>query len=195
MNSLSNHYAHRKRRLLAVPLAVLVTVVIVGGCLRLYQQHQYNVELMQNEMRTAISYQQNHYMPAKSYMENMRIEQGIQATGSISDTDLSTMLAMMDTSQSTDPALVHSRVLYTLHFLKTIPAHQSQKIYDATVPLLSGNPKQVATLDKTAAAIMMGTLKDKRAIPYLLPLLGDQDFNVRRDAQNALKAIGYSKAS
>ncbi len=75
----------------------------------------------------------------------------------------------------------------TLMMLSSSPQTDEvkQRLYAMSLPMLSGNPS-----DTTCAIVILGFLKDKRAVPYLRPFVNSQDVNERQCAVRSLHLLG-----
>lgn len=175
---------HKTRYLILIALiiAVIVSYFVV-------KQKRAN-DLFQERTKLANKLAESGVINAQDFVKWEFITDGVVKTGAISDNDLDWMLSIMHNPQTAtnDPQIVHGDVLGTLMHLKQMTEEQRNKIYVAALPLLSSGKK----LDKLYAARMMRKLGDKRAIPYLEPLLKDPDPDVQRLAHRALKDLSSS---
>lgn len=162
-----------------------------------YQRWLDNRELLRNQQYIAHQDERMGIMRVSDKLKIDEIVAEVQKTGSISDGDLNWTLAMLGKNNSSGQPqeIARASILAPLEALKSIPSSQKDRIYQAAVPMLGNNPAYNNELDKIRASAVMGTLRDKRAIPYLVPLLDakeiDQNGQLNLHAQAALEAIGY----
>ncbi len=155
-----------------------------------------NHELKANQLQIARNDERMHIIAAKDELKIEGIISKIQKTGGVSDSDLGWLLDSLKKNNGAGQSQEIARVtiLNPLEQLKTIPSLQEEQIYQAVIPMLGSDPAYNDTLDKIRASAVMRVLKDRRAIPYLLPLLNAPDTTdgqLRIHAQAALDAIGY----
>jgi hypothetical protein len=129
-----------------------------------------------------------------SKQEYVSIQEKIEASiksGTISDTDLDWAIALMHNRPN---RFAHSIVMNLFLKLKQIPSTQRDRIYNATIECLNSKDKDDKyKLNQLYASNVLKSLKDKRAIPQLLPLLSDPQPKVKLRAQEALLAMGYAE--
>ena len=179
-----------------VLLITLVPTLGVAGCFAekqteaksLSRQQSGSESLLQHRVQLAKKLEASGIMNAQDFVKWEDITANVVKSGIISNDDLNWMLALMQKPQSptNDPQLVHGDVLGTLTHLKQIPEAQKEKIYNAALPLLSSDKK----MDKMYAAKILRKLNDKKAIPYIKPLLSDPDPDVQQQARRVLKDLG-----
>lgn len=174
------------RKWWSVALLILVIAAVGVGSYFVVGQKPKN-DLFQHRVKLSQELEASGVMNAQDFVRWQYITDDVVKTGTISDSDLNWMLRIMRNPQTAmnDPQIVHGDVLGTLTHLRQIPAAQEEKIYSATLPLLSSDKK----LDKLYAAKMMRKLNDKRAVPYLKPLLNDPDPDVQLLAHRALEKL------
>lgn len=133
-------------------------------------------------------------LPATEHMHIFAIRDKVTASHSISDEDLNWVLDKLKTNSAPGKlqALARADLLEPISGLEgaSVPSSQKDRIFKAVVPMLSNDPS-FDELDKTRASNVMRSINDKRAIPYLVPLLSNSDEQVREHAQHALAVIGY----
>lgn len=134
-------------------------------------------------------------LPATEQMHIFAIRDKVTASHSISDEDLNWVLDKLKANSAPGKlqALARADLLEPISALEgaSVPASQKDRIFKAVVPMLSKDPPFDGLLDKTRASNVMRSINDKRAIPYLVPLLSSPDEQVREHAQHALTVIGY----
>ena len=166
----------------------LITLIIAIGvtCYFVMKRDQAN-DLLQHRISLSNKVASSGVMNAQDFVKWEYLTDNVVKTGTISDGDLGWMLQIMRNPQTAtnDPQLVHGNVLGTLTHLKRIPKSQEEKIYTAALPLLSSAKK----LDKLYSEKILAKLQDKRAIPYLKPLLKDPDPDVQLQTRRALKKL------
>ena len=154
----------------------------------LSRQQSGSESLLQHRVQLAKKLEASGVMNSQDFLKWEDITNNVVKTGIISNDDLNWMLTLMQKPQSptNDPQLVHGDVLGTLTHLKQIPEAQKEKIYNAALPLLSSDKK----MDKMYAAKILRKLNDKKAVPYIKPLLSDPDPDVQQQARRVLKDLG-----
>ncbi len=134
-------------------------------------------------------------LPATDQMHMFAIRDKVTASHSISDEDLNWVLDKLKTNSAPGKlqALARADLMEPIDALEggSVPPNQKDKIFKAVVPMLSNAPPFDGLFDKTNASNVMRIINDKRAIPYLVPLLSNPDEQVREHAQHALTVIGY----
>lgn len=167
---------------------LLMTLIIAIGVTSYFviKQHQAN-SLLQHRIQLSNKLADSGVMNAQDFVKWEYITDAVVKTGKISESDLDWMLHIMHNPQTAtnDPQLVHGNVLGTLTHLRYIPKSQEEKIYAVAPPLLSSDKK----LDKLYSAKILASLHDKRAIPYLKPLLRDPDPDVQLQTRRVLKKL------
>lgn len=165
---------------------LLITLIIAIGVISYFvvKQKQAN-SLLQERILLSNKVVDSGVMNAQDFVKWEYITDDVVKTGEISDSNLDWVLHIMHNPQTAtnDPQLVHGNVLGTLTHLKHIPKSQEEKIYTAALPLLSSDKK----LDKLYSAKTLAKLQDKRAIPYLKPLLKDPDSDIQLQTRRVLK--------
>lgn len=123
----------------------------------------------------------------------LQIESGFFLSRKITPTDLNWLLSELNppTVASTDPAKRHWLIMKAVVLASTethLSPGECKITYNAMTPYLSSQ----TPVDVASAALVLGRLKDKRAVPLLLPLLNQHDRTVNLCASLALKRLGYS---
>lgn len=108
-----------------------------------------------------------------------------QREGVLPDGDVDWVIGLLTTRDTRQPELLHYDALDTLRGIPRVSPAQADSIHNAVVPLLSSR----LPLDRNGAVEVLGALKDKKAIPKILPLLHDPDPNIREHTREALKSI------
>lgn len=72
---------------------------------------------------------------------------------------------------------------------------QREWAFHYAVALLETKDAAPNYLDKVSATALVYVLKEKRAIPYLLPLLQHPDSKIRGRAQGVLASLGYQQTA
>ena len=184
----------KKQIVITASLSLLIIVLLLYPA---YHSWTYDQELYANEQRMAQSDEKGGIMLASNDLKIDRIVATVQRTGGIPETDLTWLLDFLNKNNGPGQKQEIARVsiLSPLEELKNIPPSQKERIYQSVIPLLGDDASYNDELDKIRASTVMGVLRDKRAIPYLVPLLSADSANhsgqLHLHVQRALHAIGY----
>lgn len=187
---------HRLKYLLMIGVGFLVAVSITFIVVR----HHNSRNVVQDTVAgfPVLSLQERahrdevgHILPAADVLHTFDIQDKSFKTHTITDEDLSWLLAGLKANSlpGDRKELARVRLLDPLHPLINIPPAQREKIFEAVLPMLGADPAFADPLDKSQASNIMRLLNDKRAVPYLMPLLTYPNEQVREHAQDALDAI------
>lgn len=177
--------------------AACLLLLVLAICLYFpFKAWKDNRELKANQLGVAQIDERMHIMSVKDELKINAIIDKILKSGSISDSDLNLVLDLLKKNNGAGQSQEIARVtiLDPLEQLNIIPSAQEEEIHQAVIPMLGNDPAYNDQLDKIRASAIMRVLKDKPAIPYLLPLLNAPDTTdgqLRIHAQAALDAIGY----
>ena len=137
---------------------------------------------------------QAHITPYNDTIKLHQIQDNVYASGVISDADLDFVLNLIKHPEDTRTAYLGDvSCLVALYSLKNPSPSQQDRILQTVIPLMTTDmPNDEYGLDKAFSAHLVGIIRDKKAIPYLIPLLRDPRSGVQRRAQGALTALGYT---
>ncbi|HEY3782095.1 MAG TPA: hypothetical protein VGL56_13505 [Fimbriimonadaceae bacterium] len=133
--------------------------------------------------------EKQHVMPKTEYVQMRQIAIQTDDTGTISDKDIDYLSGILRTTDksSTAPGFIHLCAVADFTVIRTFGTGQKQKIMDVVTPLFSSK----VPLDQRAAVAVAEALKDKWAIPYVLPLVNSPNQVLSKHAQAYLQLVGY----
>jgi hypothetical protein len=137
-------------------------------------------------------------MSESDYEELHRIGLEAHSPQPFPDSDFNFLMAVFTQSpphQHDNYNIADVNVMAILLDKANLTPSQRSRIFDVALPLLSqedypgaGNLGNI----KGYACHVLGDLRDKRAVPYILPLLKDNRSYVRFNALRALRLMGYN---
>ena len=147
---------------------------------------------------TANMFEHNGVMSRSDYAKICSLYTQLSQGKSFSDVDISWLVALTTRPplSGTLPAASAIRHDAGLELLEAdikmgrATSAEKDKIFNVAVSLLTS--KEETGIDVMSATNVLRTLNDKRAIPFLVPLLNSPNPNVRDTVGNSLKAMGYS---
>jgi hypothetical protein len=131
-------------------------------------------------------------MSKEDYANAMAVHNRIvDSAGKISDQDLAFLIQLIH-KPTQWPGISNFTVLSVLDMVKETTPSQKKTILAEVEPLTTfpEGPHDIGNTRRMAAAVL-GQMKDRQVIPYLLPLLKDKYPYVRSEATKALKKLGY----
>lgn len=169
----------------ALALAIIATVGV-----RSYLQHQAE---MSRVRKVALDQEKVGLMSQVEYFRWRNINSGVLAKNNLSDEDFDWCLMMMSQTKPhpVANAVKNARIVNGI-FMKMVAnedvtPERKEQLYKAVTPLLRGSRK----LERLVALNLLGALKERRAIPNILPLLNDPDPSLRPVARKTLDEMGY----
>lgn len=135
-------------------------------------------------------------LPTADVIHIFEIQSRVAKSETISDDDLNWLVNKLKANDLSGERkeLARVRILEPIKAIKNFTPTQKNEIYEAVLPMLGNDAAFADPLDKTQASTIMRLIDDKRAIPYLTPLLTNSDEQVRLHAQHALDVIYHSKS-
>jgi hypothetical protein len=151
----------------------IIAIVAVIALFLTVRHEEYKHSIDQNMAKMGNDYARDGVMPVEDFQRINNIAANVQQSGSISNADLEWSLNFLHshTAAGYTGEMARANLLYALEPLKNFPRDQEQEIFQAVLPLLGNAPEYNDGLDKVRATIIMGKLKDPRAVPYLTLLL------------------------
>lgn len=183
-----------------IRILLIINVVVLLGYFTKLLVAKHNNSILQKQLLLSVAHgeEASGVMTQQNYLRLTNISQNIEKTGRISDRELDWCIALMQSPMRQtgyNAPLLRVKVVYPLLQLKYLSSEQKEKLYQAIVPMFNTTNDTQKGLDRLYATAMVAKLEDKRAIPYLLPLLNDPRPKVRQKAQKALNALGYKSPS
>lgn len=179
------------KTLLKIFVVLNVIVLLVYGTLWLKERNALRAAKEKEVDTIAKNYEYSGVMSHDDYVKLRFLEDKVQRFSSLEDQDVDWLLSLRRAPLKQKPyaaSLARTRPMGALLDAKLTPS-QKEKVFQAALPMLSSTDKYNDDSDKIWGCNAMKTLRDKRAVPQLLPLLGDPRALVRERATRALNAI------
>ena len=175
---------------------IILNVFLVGGWLCKsyidnYRARTESVRLAEGDAKVA---EQQGEMSRNEYMELTSIRFDVSDKKSLSDEQINWLcsLSRQSLSKSDNASLVRrGDVALTIRAIKSFNNNQKLQIIRLASDMVDNPENKGDDSDKIFALQMLAALKDKEAIPAILPLLDDQRRDVQQAVKYALKASGY----
>lgn len=143
----------------------------------------------------ASSMEGSHAMTRDEYFHLQEIDRKVRAAGKMDEADLDWCLQLMNTNGAAESPLgtyVRIHVIDVLRERITYTQPQKDKLFHQVVEKVYALKGPSAIHDKIQTAKLLYITQDKRAVPYLLPLLNEkQNPYAVKFAREALNSMGY----
>lgn len=171
---------------------IIALIVIAGISIWVSSHHKTGSSYPMTIADRGQIWQQENVMTQGDFIQMQNIRKGIHQTRMVSDEDVNWLLMLLQKPTS-HPELVDPMVCGILARVANFTPPQQQKILPVVAPLLTQSvPSDTYHNVPYAAALLLGSLGDKDAIPYLAPLLQSSDAALRQRAQRSLSLLGYT---
>ena len=173
-----------KNRGVRIVVLLSVTAVLVVGVILFNRADDSRQDMKYAELRAASDQKAGVTTQAvslKLHQLALRTSRGMP----LSDGELDWALGLLKNPDTKQPGLLHYAVMSMIMLPHNTTAAQSGKIRAAVLPLLTSP----IGLDRNGAVEVLGSLKDKRSIPSMLPLLKDPNPDIREHTREALKQL------
>lgn len=176
--------------------SVSSAVVFFGGAaLLLMMRHIATRPISDHPTLIAIGheYQNEGVMSESDYQRLREMEKVVGQRGHMTDAEFDWLQGLMQRPLQKKPyasALAHARPMAIMLDAKLSPGQQA-KLFNIALPLLRSHDPDADDLDKIFGCNAMIKLRNKRAVPYILPLLNDDRPKVLAKAKKALSVLGY----
>ena len=138
----------------------------------------------------------NGAMNRDEYFHLQEIDQRALSNGRLSDEDVDWCLTLMSLRGNADTALgtyVRGHVEQALRRQVAYTKSQKDKLFHQVVEPAFALRDASAEYDRISVAKLVRVTKDKRAVPYLLPMLNDKSNGAAaKFARETLDSLGYS---
>lgn len=177
-----------KRMMLVGVLSFAVALLMTLGVRSYLQQKaaETQIRTIGAGMQRSGEVSQNEYIRVRTLRSSMLAGQNL------SDEDFDWCLSIL--SQTRPHSVVNSNknammigILLRLPENNDVTPERKERLYTAVAPLLRSKEQ----LDRAYALNLLGALKERRAIPDILPLLNDPKPGLRTLAREALDKMGY----
>jgi hypothetical protein len=181
-----------KKRKPILLLAVINVVVFSGISYYVMTRNRVSPERRQ----VAEQWESFKIMPAEEYLKIAAINDSIRSTHSISDSDLDWCLEEMRRASGSSNLVTTSLRKFQItdewrHLVNTTP-EQREKIFQmACQHLPHAGSRYLTTSDKLISLELAVISRDKRAAPFIMPLLQDHDPDICRIARRNLTRLGF----
>ncbi len=137
----------------------------------------------------------SHAMTREEYFHLQKIDQKARTAGKMDEADLDWCLQLMNSNGSAESELgtyVRMHVIDVLRERITYTQPQKDKLFHQVVEKVYALKGPSAINDRIQTAKLIYITQDKRAVPYLLPMLNEkQNPYALRFAREALDSMGY----
>lgn len=188
-----------QKRIIWCLVALNILAVAIYGANRFLIHQKRAAAQKAGDTATATAEEAAGITSKQDYLQRLQIYDTSQKTGNIADNELNWCLGLMNKGPIKNhkgaKAELNVEIVATLVYVKRFTPSQKEKIYQATLPMFTNTDETGDGLEKIYACRMMKKMKDKRAVPYLLPLLNDPRPDICLMAQRTLTSLGYKAPS
>jgi len=143
------------------------------------------------------SMERSHAMTREEYFHLQEIDRKVRAAGKMDEADLDWCLQLMNvngTGESELGTYVRIHVIDVLRERITYTQPQKDKLFHQVVEKVFALQGSSAIHDRIQTAKLVFITQDKRAVPYLLPMLNEkQNPYAPKFAREALDSMGYTQ--
>jgi hypothetical protein len=166
-------------------LALAVTgAIYIGGRFAAERARQEEVRRIGKDFETEGTMTQAEYVRIRD------IQDGVNKSGEMSDTDFAWVLDLLGRRQK---PLAQARGLLTISTLRPFPPDRREQAFSAAkTSLLAKDPADTDGLRPVYAFRVFKAMRDQRSIALMLPWLDDSRAIVKRRAAETLSAMGYA---